>query len=273
MNIERIGVSTACLYPMPLEEAFIQLAESGFKVIDIFFNSPSELKEGFISKLKQIKDYYGITVPATHPFTSSLESMLFFSDYERRFYDCLDLYSYYYQAAAALDAKYLILHGDRSQTCLDMQQFAERFLLLRERGRQYKVELVQENIGKFRSGSLKFIREIKEIIKDIGFVFDIKQAIRASVDPLVFCQTMGANNIRHIHANDFNAEFDCLPPGKGDFDFSSLYKIIENNKTDCYYIIELYRSNFGEIDELIRSKKYLERIFDKFRNVRNQPLS
>ena len=42
-----IGVSTACLYPEPLEEALYSLAVNGVSNVEIFVNTHSELKKSF----------------------------------------------------------------------------------------------------------------------------------------------------------------------------------------------------------------------------------
>lgn len=42
----RAGVSTACLYPRPVEEALYDLALAGVSCVEIFINSHSELRRG-----------------------------------------------------------------------------------------------------------------------------------------------------------------------------------------------------------------------------------
>lgn len=49
----RIGASTACLYPMETEKAVATLIENGFRIIEIFFNSFSELEPEYLEKLNE----------------------------------------------------------------------------------------------------------------------------------------------------------------------------------------------------------------------------
>ena len=49
----RIGASTACLYPMETEKAVATLIENGFRIIEIFFNSFSELELEYLEKLNE----------------------------------------------------------------------------------------------------------------------------------------------------------------------------------------------------------------------------
>ncbi len=75
-----VGVSTACLYPMLTEQAAMELCKRDIKTIEIFINSPCEMKRRFVKQLKAMLDFYGVSVAAVHPFTCELETMLFFTN-------------------------------------------------------------------------------------------------------------------------------------------------------------------------------------------------
>ena len=53
----QIGISSSCLYPMQVEDAFRTVGELGAKTAEIFFNSYCELKKPLLSEIKSIKDY------------------------------------------------------------------------------------------------------------------------------------------------------------------------------------------------------------------------
>ena len=54
----RAGVSTACLYPRPVEEALYDLALAGVSCVEIFINSHSELRRGFVDALAKLLQRY-----------------------------------------------------------------------------------------------------------------------------------------------------------------------------------------------------------------------
>ena len=47
----RLGISTACFYPQPLEDTIPRISSLGFHLIEIFFNTESELRDPFLSAL------------------------------------------------------------------------------------------------------------------------------------------------------------------------------------------------------------------------------
>ena len=82
------GISTACLYPMEIERALDTLCTLGFDTLELFFNSPSEISPPFVRSLRSVADQSGAKIVSVHPFSSSFEAFMFFSDYYRRFEVC-----------------------------------------------------------------------------------------------------------------------------------------------------------------------------------------
>ena len=95
---------------------------------------------------------------------------------------------------------------------------------------------------------------------ECAFVLDIKQAVRAGFSPFAMLEAMGGK-IVHVHLSDHNRDENCLPPGKGDFDFSRLFRALSDVGFAGTPVIELYRRNFREIRELTEAKEYLRHIF------------
>ena len=114
-----IGASTANLYPMLTEEALDTLLGLGFRSLEVFLNTESEIAPGFLRLLRDKADAAGARIVSVHPFISGLEPYLLFSAYERRFRDGLDLYARIFEAAAFLRAELVIMHGDKAQGVMD----------------------------------------------------------------------------------------------------------------------------------------------------------
>ena len=255
-----LGISTACLYPMVLEDSLQTLIDLGFREFEIFINTYSEMEPEFLTLLESRLKPDGCRVKSLHPFTSGFESYLLFSNYERRFRDGASFYRRYFETARRLGAEILVIHGDRSfeKSGLDDREYFERFGALSRIAREYGVTLAQENVNAFRSQDCGFIRNMREYLNgDASFVLDIKQAVRAGRDPYEMCQAMG-ENLGHVHINDNRPGRDCLLPGRGEMDYARLLDILKRNRYGGDFIIEVYRRDFTRLSELTDAYRFLQ---------------
>lgn len=256
----RSGISTACLYPMELEQALPALIALDFHLFEVFINTISELKPKYIKELKKMVDDSGSTVKSVHPFTSGFESFLLFSDYQRRSEDGLEFYKLYFHAANLLGAEILVLHGQRNdkRSRISEKEYFEHYAQLYALGKTFGVTVAQENVNLFRSDEPAFIERMREYLgDDCAFVLDVKQAVRAGEDPYQMCRAMGEKLV-HVHINDNKPGDDCLLPGSGNMDFAALKQLMRNFGYDGDLIIEVYRRNFGELNELLGAKKVVD---------------
>ena len=259
-----IGISTACFYPMETEKALLTLAENGIKTAEIFFNTDSELKNEFLSLLLNIKSRYDIKIAAVHPFTSICEPYLFFSEYTRRFYDVLEYYKKYFNAANLLNSKIAVFHGGYKKHHLSEELYVDRLGRLIEEADRQGVILAHENVNLHACADPDFIKMLRMRLPGIRFVMDVKQAVRAGYKPKDISREMG-EAIVHVHLSDHTAGESCLLPGKGDYDFYSLFECLRNfgYKGDC--MVEVYKAAYRSNTELIESARYLDRIWSAYR--------
>jgi len=126
------------------------------------------------------------------------------------------------------------------------------------------VFIAQENVSRCRSRDIEFIKKMKnELREDVRFVLDLKQARRSEVDYKELIDIMG-EKLMHIHFNDFDKENDCLLPSKhGECNFDEIFSILKEKKLNVSGVIEVYRQNYGEYAELIKSLEYLKEIYNK----------
>lgn len=249
----RLGISTACLYPMYTEQALKELVAQGFRLFEIFFNSESERCQPLLKELKNILNESGSELKSVHPYTSGFESFLLFTKYQRRFEDGIEFYKRYFDAAAYLGAEILVLHGDCHtplKSGVSDEEYFERFAVLAEAGRKQGICVAQENVNLFRSQNPDFIRRMTAYLHGrVHYVLDVKQAVRAGFDPYEMCAAMGECLV-HVHLNDNRPGEDCLLPGKGTMDYSRLLSMLKGYHYDGDFIIEVYRKNFGSLEEL-----------------------
>ncbi len=254
------GISTSCFYPEYLETAVDNLTANHIKNIEIFVNTQSELKKSYIKDIKRRLDNGGTRVISMHPFTSGYESFWFFTDYQRRFDDAIELYKGYFDAMNILGAKILVFHGNKFESNFDNRRYFERFAKLREVAKSHGVTLAQENVVRFKSRECAFLSEMKEYLNsEVEFVLDIKQSIRSKQNVFDIIDAL-KENIIHIHVSDNDENNDCLPIGKGNFDFYKFYRKLLQNGFRGTSMLELYRHNYGVYDELYESVDRLYKI-------------
>ncbi|MGX8699809.1 sugar phosphate isomerase/epimerase family protein [Caproiciproducens sp.] len=256
----RSGISTACLYPMELEQALPALIALDFHLFEVFINTISELRPKYIKELKRMADDSGSIVKSVHPFTSGFESFLLFSDYQRRSDDGLEFYKRYFHAANLLGAEILVLHGQRNdkRSRITEQEYFEHYARLYALGKTFGVTVAQENVNLFRSNEPGFLLRMREYLnEDCAFVLDVKQAVRGGEDPFRVCAAMGERLV-HVHINDNKPGEDCLLPGSGTMDFDALKQLMRKSGYNGDLVIEVYRRNFGKLDELTGAKKVVD---------------
>lgn len=260
------GISTACLYPEPLEASLKTLAAMRFQTFEVFFNTWSEFQPPFIESLRRITAAYNCRIRSVHPYTSGYESCLLFSNYERRFLDSAGFYEEYFRAARELGADFVVLHGQRDyqNSSISEEEYIDRYAYLNGRAKAFGVTLAQENVNRFRSEAPDFIRRMRRRLQDeCSFVFDIKQAVRAGQDPFEMCSAMGERLV-HVHINDHTEKEDCLLPGRGGMDYPRLFQMLHSFGYTGEFIIEVYRKNFTELQELTDARDFLNELVSKF---------
>lgn len=256
----KLGASSSCYYPMQTEKSLEHILQLGFQNTEVFFNAACELEVSFLKKLSRAAQEKQVAICAVHPFTSFAETNCFFSAYYRRFTDMLEFYKRYFEAAQILGATVLVIHGSRLPGIITHEEYFERFDALVQEGKKADVLVAQENVNQFLSQDISFLKEMKAALGDnFHLVFDVKQAVRAGYDPFSFAKEM-EESICHIHISDHDDKIDCLPPGRGDFDFGKLIRQMERAHYTGAYMIEIYRKNYNMDEELGFSKSYMESI-------------
>lgn len=257
----RIGVSTSCLYPLETEKSLLSVVKAGVKTTEIFFNANCELEKGFVAQLKAIKDEYGADIVSVHPTMSLAESFMLFSNYPRRYEEGVSQFKRYTEIAAELGAKYIIMHGGKPNRAIDNREYFERFLNLAEMIKKGGATLLQENVVRFRAGSLETLRAMAEYSGGkANFCLDIKQCIRGGYSPFEALKTL-KTAVKHIHISDNNGQDDCMLPLSGNFDFIGFFDLAKSVGYDGDAIIEVYRDAYGEERELYASyEKFVKSI-------------
>lgn len=256
------GASTSCYYPLPTEEAIQKITDGGFAYTEIFFNTYSELTPGFVQGLSNVAKAGGTRVVSVHPFTSFAETHCLFGNYERRADDFYELYKRYFETCNLLGAGIVVIHGAllRGKTFIPEERYMERYSRLVQFGKQFGVTVAQENVNMHFSENPSFLHKMKMCLgDDFKLVFDVKQAVRSGFDPFLFVRDFG-EDIVHIHISDHDGEKDCMPPGRGAFDFKRLTDEMAEAQYTGKYMIEIYCDDYNVERELAKSKRFLSEL-------------
>jgi len=298
----KIGISTACFYPMLLEGAFDCICALNVKVCEIFINTLSEANPKFLKDIKSKADDNGVKIAAVHPFFSGYEEFLFMSEYKRRTLDSIDLYRHFFEAARYLQSDYVIFHGTaKSRIDFTPEKYAETFMLINEEAKKYGAELLQENVAslnfrgysdKLEDKSENFIKSLCRTEPGIRFTLDFKHTLIGGCNISDAIDIMG-KNIAHIHFNDMyftddtddtdnNDNIDdidessgksetpqtatrssCRLPFFGNLNYFEIFKKLSGINYIGSFIIEVYRNNYENYDRIAESIKKFKLFLDK----------
>ncbi|MDE5854296.1 MAG: sugar phosphate isomerase/epimerase [Ruminococcus sp.] len=254
------GISTACLYPRPLEEALYDLAVNGVSCTEIFINTHSELKKSYANSISDILKRFDICCASVHPFTSELEPIMFFSNYERRTDDMLEYYKLYFSFMNIVGANIFVFHGGKADR--GKEDYCERYSRLYRLGKEFGITVAVENVSRCQSSSSAFIRDIARILgNEFAFVLDTKQAIRSGETPFAFLDAAGSKTV-HVHISDSGELGDCLLIGRGNFRFNQFFEKLNKYNSDASIILELYRNGFNSISDLISNYNILMKMLE-----------
>lgn len=249
----RAGVSTACLYPRVLEESIYDLAINGIAHMEVFVNTVSEIEKNYVSGIAAMLKRFDVTCRSLHPFTCPMEPMAFFSGYKRRVDDAIEFYKRYFEAMNILGAEIFVFHGNKKIINVPRELYFESFKRLVDTGKQFGVTVAQENVSRCTSGSLLFMKDmVKSLGDDAKFVIDTKQSIRSGENNFDILRSLGTHVV-HIHISDHSELGDCLPIGKGRFNVKQFLTLLNEYSPDASVILELYRSNFDGISDLVNN--------------------
>lgn len=257
----KIGVSTACMYPVETDTALRRLTDIGINTFEIFFNADCELRGNIYEEIRSIVRGSGSEVISVHPYTSAVETMSLFGDYKRRYSDIMDTYKRYFEIMNELGAGVFVLHGALKSAVCSKETYFERYSALYELGKDFGVTVAQENVSYCKSGSLDFLRDMKKQLgSQCGFVLDVKQAIRSGLNPFDILGELG-NSVVHCHISDNTEDRDCVPVGKGWLDFKGFAELLRKKGCGGNIVLELYSSGFGSLGELKESVEYMKGFF------------
>jgi len=257
----KIGVSTASMFLREYnEDALKKLNELGIESTEIFLASYSEYTNSFAKLLKKNKGK--IDVHSIHVLITQFEPQLYTNHLRAK----TDAYFYLenvMKTAKMLGAKYYTFHGiarlKKAPIVADFDIIGEKTNQIIEMCEKYNVSLSYENVHWAYYNYAGFFGELKKRCPKLKCVLDIKQARQSEIDYSEYIKDM-TDNIVTVHLSDINQNGKIVLPGRGIFDFETLFKMLKDNGFNGALIIEVYKDDYGDIIELKQSTDYVKEL-------------
>lgn len=263
----RVGVSTAAMFMRSYnEDALPYFNEIGVKTAEVFLTTYSEYEEEFARLLKERKG--DVAINSVHILNTQFEPQLFNANARVR----ADAYAMLHKVLACaqiLGAPYYTFHGTarmkraaRQRGYDNYPKMIEGFQTLVKTCEEKGVALCLENVEWATYNAPGVFSILAEQIPALRGVLDIKQARISQYPYEEYLQEMG-ERLAYVHISDWKDGKMCLP-GKGDFDFVTLIKRLQDVGFDGALIIEPYNNDYKDPYELKISCEYLQELIDKF---------
>lgn len=257
----RIGLSAAAFYGrIETEDQAAYLTRFAPDVCEIFLETHSEYSGDFGSLVKtRLGDVPCVSV---HAKGTQFEPDLFGRSLRQR-QDALRILRGVLDAGKALGASYYVWHGSPGLTgpvtVERINHLGEWFPLYQQEAAQRGLEILWENVSWCALRKSEHIAALREVVPNIRFTLDVKQAMRAGEDPFAMLTAMG-EDVRHVHVLDWDASGKLCLPGQGTLDFRRLMGMLRDMDYAGSVIIEPYPELAMDEDALRRSMDFLRNL-------------
>ena len=262
----KTGISTASFFEKLMnEDAPALLSAWGVRCVEYYLNSFCEYDRAFVEPLAKATADAGIAVVAVHPMSLMYEPLLF-ALHPRQQADAFKAYEQVLEAGEILHADHYVMHGpvvlNGVAKNLQFERLAPIFDRLIAMAEDHGMKLTLENVSYSIMPTPEIGLSLHSMLsRPLYHTLDIKQSIRAGVDPLAFVDAFG-ERILAVHACDCDCTGGkpryCLPP-RGGYDFKKLTDALSAKGFSGAVLLEAYSDMFKETDELKDAYRSLDR--------------
>ena len=252
------GISTASFFDtLMLEDAPALFRQWDVRNAEYYLNSYCEYDPAFVDRLAKETEDAGIHVVGVHPMSLQFEPLLF-TLHPRQREDAMKAYELVLRAGERLHADHYVMHGpvvlgNGVSKNLQYERLAPIFDTLSDMAEDHGLHLTLENVSYSIMPTPEVGIMIRSLMqKPLYHTLDIKQSIRAGVDPAAFVEAFG-DSILAVHACDCDFSKDrtrfCLPPFGG-YDFRRLVGSLLEKGFGGAVLLEAYSDMYNDISEL-----------------------
>ncbi len=258
----RLGLTSAAFYGrLETEDAAAKLREFPVDTCEMFLETRSEynLEFGYLTREK----LGSLPCRAVHAKGTQFESDLFGASPRQR-KDAFQTLEGVLDCGQALGAKVYVFHGFPDLRSglrpKSIPRLCETVESIAKLAGERNIYLAWENVSWCTLKLPENAVYLKEACPQLFFVLDIKQAVRAGVDPFSFLPVMGERLI-HVHVLDFDSSGRLCLPGQGTFDFIRLRRELDAMDYKNDVILEPYAAQTEDEQALRESICYLRKVF------------
>ena len=252
------GISTASFFDtLMLEDAPALFHKWGVRFAEYYLNSSFEYSPAFVELLKKRSDDAGLRVVAVHPMSLQFEPLLF-TPHPRQREEAMHGYEAVLKAGEMLGADHYVMHGpvvlgNGVSKNLQLERLAPIFDHLSDMAEDHGLHLTLENVSYSIMPTPEIGLAIHALMqRPLYHTLDIKQSIRAGVEPIRFVEALG-DRIIAVHACDCDRSKErprfCLPP-QGGFDFHGIVEALQKKGFQGTVLLEAYSDMFTDKEEL-----------------------
>ena len=239
----RVGMSTSCVFPLPLEEAFRLARIAGFDGVEIMITNDKSTQDA--ARLLDLAHAYGIPILSVHAPVLLATQFVWGTDPRHKLERSAEL-------ARSVGARTVVVHPPfRWQS-----RYASTFeRTVGELAAEYRVEVAVENMFSW-SISNTDVRAYSpspyptELDVD-AMTLDFSHAALAGRDSLEFAMAMGSR-LRHVHLCDGlgGTIFDeHLIPGRGAQPVSEVLQLLSSSGWDGSIVAEVSTHRARTVDD------------------------
>lgn len=261
----KVGISTASLFSIyNTEEALGFLSKANTPCAEVFLESYCEYKPSFADVLNEYKG--NLAVHSVHTLTTQFEPQLY-SINQRAQTDSFELLDSAMTVAQKIGAKYYTFHGGarfkKTPIKIDFDRVGKITNDIVKTCDKHGVTLAYENVHWGYYNYIGFFTELKKRVPSLKGTLDVKQARQSGLSHNDFLNEMG-KDIVTVHLSDVKENGDMCLPGKGQIDFRDLFLRLNDFGFDGALLLEAYRKDYGEKEELFESLDYINNLVQKY---------
>jgi len=258
-----LGLSTSSFYGRwETEEAAAAISRLDLDCAEVFLQTESEYTRSFARVVK--RNLGDLPCETLHPLGTPFENQLI-SRSQRQRKDARDLLCRILDAGEELGAKYYVHHGrhtPRNEILpWNMTANAEMIGIIEEEASKRGLHVAWENVCWCQLTTPERVRAALEVLPDVRFTLDIKQAMKAGCDPVDFVHAMG-KNLANVHVCDWDEQGKLCLPGEGAFDFAAFADALRSVEYKGPIMIELYLALIKSDESLRRSIRFMKNIIN-----------
>jgi len=231
---------------------------------EIFLQTPSEYNGQFGALVRErLGD---LPCRSVHPKGTQFEQDLFGRS-ARQAEDAMSLFTGVCDAGQALGAKYYVFHGPFGVHAplipQNIHQLRPVMARMQAIAAAHGMEVLWENVHWCAMKNPQDVQAVREMLPEMGFVLDVKQAWHGGVDPFDMLEAMG-DKLRHLHALDWTAQGELCLPGQGCMDWKELIRKLAQTGFDGDIMLEPYERHARDADSLRASLRMLRDLRDAY---------